>query len=75
MITTDATDTTTTRPTTAGESTPAGRATPPGGVAAPPLDMPGLAFILFGHAAFQYLNAATELKLLEHAAGLEGPHP
>lgn len=32
---------------------------------ATPLDMEGLAWILFGHAAFQYLNAATELGLFE----------
>ena len=30
-----------------------------------PLDMDGLSWILFGHAAFQYLNAATELNLFE----------
>jgi ubiquinone/menaquinone biosynthesis C-methylase UbiE len=30
-----------------------------------PLDMDGMAWILFGHAAFQYLNAATELNLFE----------
>lgn len=30
-----------------------------------PLDMDGLAWILFGHAAFQYLNAACELNLYE----------
>jgi L-tyrosine C(3)-methyltransferase len=30
-----------------------------------PLDMQGLAWILFGHAAFQYLNAACELDLFE----------
>lgn len=30
-----------------------------------PLDMDGLAWILFGHAAFQYLNAACELNLFE----------
>jgi ubiquinone/menaquinone biosynthesis C-methylase UbiE len=31
----------------------------------PPLDMAGLSFILFGHAAFQHLNAACELGLFE----------
>lgn len=31
----------------------------------PALDMPGLSWILFGHAAFQYLNAACELQLFE----------
>ncbi|NGY63167.1 methyltransferase domain-containing protein [Lentzea sp. NEAU-D13] len=30
-----------------------------------PLDMDGLTWILFGHAAFQYLNAASELNLFE----------
>jgi len=38
-----------------------------------PLDMSGLSWILFGHAAFQYLNAATELglfELLDSNAGL-----
>lgn len=30
-----------------------------------PLDMDGLSWILFGHAAFQYLNAAAELNLFE----------
>jgi len=30
-----------------------------------PLDMAGLSWILFGHAAFQYLNAACELNLFE----------
>jgi ubiquinone/menaquinone biosynthesis C-methylase UbiE len=30
-----------------------------------PLDMHGLAWILHGHAAFQHLNAACELKLFE----------
>ncbi|MBP2329396.1 ubiquinone/menaquinone biosynthesis C-methylase UbiE [Kibdelosporangium banguiense] len=30
-----------------------------------PLDMAGLSWILFGHAAFQYLNAASELDLFE----------
>jgi ubiquinone/menaquinone biosynthesis C-methylase UbiE len=39
------------------------RAHPP--VAGAPLDMQGLAWILFGHAAFQYLNAASELGLFE----------
>ncbi|RSM78004.1 methyltransferase [Kibdelosporangium aridum] len=29
------------------------------------LDMEGLSWILFGHAAFQYLNAASELDLFE----------
>ncbi|WP_307868970.1 methyltransferase [Umezawaea beigongshangensis] len=29
------------------------------------LDMSGLSWILFGHAAFQYLNAACELELFE----------
>jgi L-tyrosine C(3)-methyltransferase len=33
--------------------------------AQPSLDMAGLSFILFGHAAFQYLNAACELGLFE----------
>lgn len=32
---------------------------------AEPLDMAGLSQILFGHAAFQYLNAACELELFE----------
>jgi L-tyrosine C(3)-methyltransferase len=32
---------------------------------APPLSMDGLAFVLFGHSAFQYLNAACELGLFE----------
>jgi ubiquinone/menaquinone biosynthesis C-methylase UbiE len=37
-----------------------------GATSAPPaLDMPGLSWILFGHAAFQYLNAACELQLFE----------
>lgn len=36
-------------------------ATPP----QPPLNMDGLAWVLFGHAAFQYLNAASELELFE----------
>jgi ubiquinone/menaquinone biosynthesis C-methylase UbiE len=35
------------------------------GPIARPLDMDGLSWILFGHAAFQYLNAATELNLFE----------
>jgi ubiquinone/menaquinone biosynthesis C-methylase UbiE len=35
------------------------------GPTARPLDMDGLSWILFGHAAFQYLNAATELNLFE----------
>ncbi|MCY1401747.1 Multifunctional cyclase-dehydratase-3-O-methyl transferase TcmN [compost metagenome] len=30
------------------------------------LDMPGLSGILFGHAAFQYLQASCELNLFEH---------
>jgi L-tyrosine C(3)-methyltransferase len=30
-----------------------------------PLDMNGLSFLLFGHAAFQYLNAACELNLID----------
>jgi ubiquinone/menaquinone biosynthesis C-methylase UbiE len=30
-----------------------------------PLDMDGLSWILFGHAAFQYLNAACELGLFD----------
>lgn len=34
-------------------------------VSTTPLDMHGLAWILFGHAAFQYLNAATELEVFE----------
>lgn len=37
-----------------------------------PLDMDGLAWILFGHAAFQYLNAACELDLFE-ALARRGP--
>lgn len=37
-----------------------------------PLDMDGLAWILFGHAAFQYLNAATELGLFELLAERPG---
>jgi hypothetical protein len=36
-----------------------------------PLDMDGLSWILFGHAAFQYLNAAAELNLFELLG--EGP--
>lgn len=32
---------------------------------ATPMDMDGLSRILFGHAAFQYLNAACELELFE----------
>jgi L-tyrosine C(3)-methyltransferase len=35
------------------------------GPTARPLDMDGLSWILFGHAAFQYLNAAAELNLFE----------
>lgn len=35
------------------------------GAAGSGLDMHGLSFILFGHAAFQYLNAACELGLFE----------
>lgn len=41
-----------------------------------PLTMDGLARILFGHAAFQYLNAACELglfELLEEYPDLAGP--
>jgi L-tyrosine C(3)-methyltransferase len=38
---------------------------PAGGPTARPLDMDGLSWILFGHAAFQYLNAAAELNLFE----------
>ncbi|MFJ2008674.1 methyltransferase [Streptomyces chartreusis] len=40
------------------------------------LDMEGLSWILFGHAAFQYLNAASELglyELLEASPGLTQP--
>jgi ubiquinone/menaquinone biosynthesis C-methylase UbiE len=36
------------------------------------LDMSGLSWILFGHAAFQYLNAACELELFELLAK-QGP--
>lgn len=34
------------------------------------LDMPGLSNILFGHAAFQYLQASCELNLFEHVSEL-----
>lgn len=34
------------------------------------LDMPGLSFILFGHAAFQYLQASCDLNLFEHVGEL-----
>lgn len=36
-----------------------------------PLDMNGLSWVLFGHAAFQYLNAACELGLFEALAERE----
>ncbi|MFP1926460.1 methyltransferase [Lonsdalea quercina] len=37
------------------------------------LDMPGLANLLFGHAAFQYLQAACELNVLETVSTLPEP--
>ncbi|WP_309251884.1 methyltransferase family protein, partial [Lonsdalea populi] len=37
------------------------------------LDMPGLANLLFGHAAFQYLQAACELNVLETVRTLPDP--
>ncbi|MGQ7744418.1 methyltransferase [Pectobacterium brasiliense] len=37
------------------------------------LDMPGLANLLFGHAAFQYLQAACELNVLETVRDLSEP--
>ncbi|WP_327370481.1 methyltransferase [Streptomyces sp. NBC_01217] len=37
-----------------------------------PLDMDGLAWILFGHAAFQYLNAAVETELLDELVKTPG---
>ncbi|WP_372447927.1 methyltransferase [Streptomyces smyrnaeus] len=40
----------------------------------PPLTMDRLSFILFGHAAFQYLNAACELGVLDLLAE-RGPLP
>lgn len=47
------------------DSRPVTRTSPAAPPARRPLDMDGLSWVLFGHAAFQYLNAACELDLFE----------